>query len=363
VPRIVAVETFPVDVPLTKPFMMSNVRITASPNVLVRVRSDDGNVGWGEGVSALPVTGESQGRILATVEDLKDRVIGRDALDRSGAWLALQEHVKGNRTGIGAIDIALHDLAGRILGVPVSTLIGGRGFESTPVIALFGSGDPEADLAAYDARYEAGHRWFKLKVGISSPEREARTLAMISERQHEGVVLAADANGAWDEHTAGSFIRRIADLPVRFFEQPVDDRGAMMRLARSSPVALCADEHADSLETVMSYSGSGLAGVSLKLVKLGGISGVMRGAAICRAAGMAINLAGKIAETSIAAAANLHCAAAINELRYGCSPGNQVISRDVTTAPLTVVDGSMRIPDGPGLGVEVDEDLVRSMAP
>jgi muconate cycloisomerase len=155
----------------------------------------------------------------------------------------------------------------------------------------------------------------------------------------------------------------IADLPIRFFEQPVDDRGAMMRLARSSPVALCADEHADALETIMSYSGSGLAGVSLKLVKLGGISGVMRGAAICRAAGMAINLAGKIAETSIAAAANLHCAAAINELRYGCSPGNQVISRDVTAEPLKVEDGSMLIPDGPGLGIEVDEDLVRSMAP
>jgi len=362
-PRIVAVDAFPVDVPLTRPFMMSNVRMTASPNVLVRVRSDDGTVGWGEGVSAPPVTGESQARILATVEDLKHRIIGRDALDRSGAWLALQEHVKGNRTGIGAIDIALHDLAGRILGVPVSTLIGGRGFESIPVIALFGSGDPDADLASYEEKYAAGYRWFKLKVGISTPERESHTLAIIAERHDEDVVLAADANGAWDEHTAHMFIRRIADLPIRFFEQPVDDRGAMMRLARSSPVALCADEHADALETIMSYSGSGLAGVSLKLVKLGGISGVMRGAAICRAAGMAINLAGKIAETSIAAAANLHCAAAINELRYGCSPGNQVISRDVTAEPLKVEDGSMLIPDGPGLGIEVDEDLVRSMAP
>jgi L-alanine-DL-glutamate epimerase-like enolase superfamily enzyme len=362
-PRIVAVDTFPVNVPLIRPFMMSNVRMTTSPNVLVRVRSDDGTIGWGEGVSALPVTGESQARILATVEDLKHRIIGRDALDRSGAWLALQEHVKSNRTGIGAIDIALHDLAGRILGVPVSTLIGGRGFESTPVIALFGSGDPEADLTSYEEKYAAGYRWFKLKVGISTPERESRTLAIIAERPYEDIVLAADANGAWDEHTARMFIRRIADLPIRFFEQPVDDRGAMMRLARSSPVALCADEHADALETIMSYSGSGLAGVSLKLVKLGGISGVMRGAAICRAAGMAINLAGKIAETSIAAAANLHCAAAINELRYGCSPGNQVISRDVTAEPLKVGGGSMLIPDGPGLGIEVDEDLVRSMAP
>lgn len=361
--RIVAVESFPVDVPLTKPFMMSNVRMTASPNVLVKVTDDEGRSGWGEGVSSLPVTGESQGRILATVETLKDRLIGRDPLDRTGAWLALQRHVKGNRTGIGALDIALHDLAGRILGVPVATLIGGRALDRTPVIALFGSGDPAADLELYLARYEEGYRWFKLKVGISSPDVEAETLARVAAVGHDDVVLAADANGAWDEYTAAAFIRRIADLPVRFFEQPVDDRGALMRLVRSSPVALCADEHADSLDAVLGYVGTGLAGVSLKLVKLGGISGVMRGAAICRASGMAINLAGKIAETSIAAAANLHCAAAIGELDYGCSPANQLIARDVTAAPLTVESGSMRIPDGPGLGVEVDEELVRSMAP
>lgn len=361
--RIISVEAFPVDVPLKKPFLMSNVRIDASPNVLVKVTTDDGHVGWGEGVSSLPVTGESQGRILATIEALKQRVIGRDPLDRTGAWFALQEHVKGNRTGIGAIDIALHDLSGRILGVPVATLIGGRGVGRTPVIALLGSGDPYADLETYEARYADGYRWFKLKVGITSPTTEAETLARIAAVGHSDIVLAADANGAWDEHTAAVFLRRIADLPIRFFEQPVDDRGALLRLVRSSPVGLCADEHADSLDAVLGYVGTGLAGVSLKLVKLGGISGVMRGAAICRSSGMAVNLAGKIAETSIAAAANLHCAAAVGETRFGCSPANQLIARDVTSDPLTVVSGQMTVPDGPGLGVEVDEELVRSMVP
>jgi len=80
----------------------------------------------------------------------------------------------------------------------------------------------------------------------------------------------------------------------------------------------------------------------------------MRASALCDAFGLSINLAGKIAESSVATAANLHCAAAIQALDFGCSPGNQGISSDVTSSPIAVVDGSYSIPDGPGLGIDVD---------
>lgn len=359
--RIVAVEAFPVRVPLAAPVTMSNAVVTASRNVLVRVSTDDGHSGWGEGVEAPAMTGETQETILAGVDVLRGVLVGRDPRRRDELWRAMDATVAGHRTAIGALDIALHDLAGRIAEVPVAELLGGPRSARIPVLTLFGSGDTAADLETFRTRYASGHRWFKLKLGIGEPAAEAATLRAVTS-QAADVVICADANAGWDEATARRFVDLVADLPVRFLEQPVADRAALVRLADTSPVPICADENADSLEAVAGFGPTAVAGVSLKLIKLGGITGVMRGAATCDALGLAINLAGKVAETSIAAAANVHCAAAIGLVDYGCSPANQGITSDVTETPLEVVDGHAAVPAGPGLGIEVDEDHVRAMA-
>jgi L-alanine-DL-glutamate epimerase-like enolase superfamily enzyme len=176
------------------------------------------------------------------------------------------------------------------------------------------------------------------------------------------VMLCADANAAWSEHQAARFLERLRDIDVRFVEQPTRRRDALVRLAGHSPVALCADESANSLDDVLSFGGTAVGGVSLKLIKLGGITGVMRGAALCEQLGLQVNLAGKIAESAISAAANLHCAAAMAETSYGCSPSNHVLARDVCAAPPRIVDGAFTVPHAPGLGIEVDEDMVGALA-
>ena len=109
-----------------------------------------------------------------------------------------------------------------------------------------------------------------------------------------------------------------------------------------------------SFSDILAFGHSGVAGVSLKLVKLGGITGVMRGAAICESVGLAINLSGKIAESSVAAVANVHCAAAMKAIDFGCSPANQGLSEDVTSNPLRIEEGTFPVPTAPGLGIEPD---------
>ena len=128
----------------------------------------------------------------------------------------------------------------------------------------------------------------------------------------------------------------------------------MIRIARSSPIPVCADQSVHSFADILAFGHSGVAGVSLKLVKLGGITGVMRGAAICESVGLAVNLSGKIAESSVAAVANVHCAAAMKAIDFGCSPANQGLSEDVTSSPLRIEDGSFPVPTAPGLGIEPD---------
>jgi L-alanine-DL-glutamate epimerase-like enolase superfamily enzyme len=98
------------------------------------------------------------------------------------------------------------------------------------------------------------------------------------------------------------------------------------------------------------------------LIKHAGITGVMRGAALCDQVGLEINLAGKIAETAVSAAANIHAAAAMSATGFGCSPANQTVATDVCDDPPRVVDGAYAVPTGPGLGIEVDEERVRALA-
>ncbi len=358
--RIRSMDVYPIRLTLKDPIPMASGIIRGTGNVLVRLRSDDGIVGWGEGVEAPALTGHTQSDIVDDLESLRDSIVGSDASRITELWSRLRARRPDASTALGAVDIAVHDLMGKALGVPVHALLGGATRGSIPALTLVGSGSEQADAEKLVERREAGHTWFKIKLGMGSREIEWRTLARAIELAGETGVVCGDANEAWETAGAIAFLSGIDGLPVRFVEQPVprDDPAVLLRVAAESPVPICADESAGSLAAVLEFAGSSLGGVSLKLIKHGGITGVMRGAAICSEGGLAVNLAGKVIESSISAAANLHCAAAMDAVDYGCSPANQGVRQDVTQDPLVVSEGSFTVPTGAGLGVEVDEDLV-----
>ena len=354
--KISSVDTFPVRVPLAKPIVMSHITIHQSDNVLVRVTTDDGLEGWGEGVEATDLTGETQQSIAAALEFLGPALVGEDPLRRTALWWAMGKRIYGNETAIGAIDMALYDIAGKALGVPVAQLLGGIVRDRVPALTLVGSGKTDADIAAARTKYDAGYRWFKVKLGIGDQADELRTMQGIRSELPPDAVIAGDANQGWSEPEAMRFLRGLDGLDIRYIEQPIaqGDKAAMLRIAHGSPVPICADQSVHTLDDILSFGRTGVAGVAMKLVKLGGITGIMRGAALCESLGLAVNLSGKIAESSVAASANVHCAAAMRAIDFGCSPGNQGLSGDVTRTPLAIEDGHYAVPTAPGLGVEVD---------
>ncbi|MPZ52605.1 MAG: hypothetical protein GEU79_07715 [Acidimicrobiia bacterium] len=361
--KITQIDAYPIVVPLVTPVVMANQIADRSQNVLVRIRTDEGLVGWGEGVAAPEVTGETQGEIVDAIDVVGEMLMGADPLRHSTLWRAMRRWTPSS-TAVGAIDIALHDLAGKALGVPIAELIGGRHRDRIPALRLVGSGRPEQDLAVLASLQEEGFSWFKLKLALNDIETEAKTLREAVELAGDSGVICGDANEGWDDETALRMLKGLEGSGVRFIEQPVsrDDPEALADLASLSPIPLCADESARTLEDVKVMASMGMGGVSLKLIKHGGITGVMRGARICGDRGLAINLAGKVAETSIAATANLHCAAAMTANYYGCSPANLGLVSDVVSEAPRLVDGDFIVPDGPGLGIEVDENLVKEMS-
>ena len=173
--HIAALEAIPVRVRLATPIHMASGTIDHTDNVLLRIMSDEELIGWGEGVEAPAVTGETQADILAGIEKTCPHLIGLDPMERSAIWQLLAD-LGCSTTTVAAIDIALHDLCGKALDVPAHQLLGGAGRRQIPALNLLGTGDPDADISHLERRLSAGFTEFKVKLALGEPDAEVETL-------------------------------------------------------------------------------------------------------------------------------------------------------------------------------------------
>ena len=177
--KIKAIEPIAVSLPMKKPVQMAGETVARADNIFVRIEADDGTVGWGEAASAPTMTGETVASMMAAVAHMTPVLLKRAADDFAGASAAMAASMYGNGGAKAAIDIALHDLVGRATGRPLHALFGAKKRSRMPVLAVVGSDDAAADLREAQARYAAGYRAFKIKVGLASPEADAERTRIV----------------------------------------------------------------------------------------------------------------------------------------------------------------------------------------
>jgi muconate cycloisomerase len=343
---------------------MSGETVTRADNVLVRIESDDGFVGWGEAASAPTMTGETVASMMAAIGHMAPTLLKRPADDFAGASEAMDAQMYANSAAKAAVEIALHDLVGRATGQPLYALLGAKQRSRMAVLAVVGSTDAAADLREAQARWAAGYRAFKIKVGLGSPAADAeRTRAICQALAEAGdCLVSADANQGWNVEDALHYVRGIADSGLDFFEQPVHahDLAAMARIAAETRVPIGADEGIHSRDDIERHHARRAAqGVSLKAIKLGGLRAVLDACRLCDRLGMNVNISCKTGESSVASAAAVHLAAAAPEIAWGLTVTSQGLAEDVAVEPLRVENGHVEVPERPGLGIEVDERRVR----
>jgi muconate cycloisomerase len=359
--RIISIEAIPVRLPMRRPMKMAGVVIAAAENLLVRIESDTGLVGWGEAASAPTMTGELLGGMAAAVRYLAPALIGQPCDDLAAMETQMNRALHGNASGKAAIDMALHDLLGKTLGQPVHALLGPQHRSRVPVLWMLGTGQLDSDLAEARERQADGCVAFKIKVGAADPLSDAARTRAICALLGGRALVCADANQGWTYAQAAAYLAALDGAPLDFLEQPLagDDLDGMRKLAASTTVALGCDEGVHSLADLRRHHEQrAAAGCSLKLIKLGGLQAVYRAALLCQQLGLQVNLACKVAESSIAGAAVLHLAAALPTLDWGLSLSSQYLADEVVRWPLQVVAGHVGVPTGPGLGIEVDEAQV-----
>jgi len=363
--RIKAIEPIAVSLPMTKPVKMAGETVARADNVLLRVESDDGVVGWGEAASAPTMTGETIASMMAAVGHMAPGLLKRPADDIAGAAAAMDAQMYGNSGAKAAIEIALHDLVGRATGRPLHALLGAKQRDRIAVLAVIGSADAAADLREAQQRRSAGYVIYKIKVGIGSPEADAERTQLICRALGKDCLVSADANQGWNVEEALSYVRAVADSGLGFFEQPVHahDLAGMARVAAASRVLIGADEGIHSRDDIQRHHERKAAhGVSLKAIKLGGLCPVLDASRLCDRLGMKVNISCKTGETSIATAAALHLAAVIPSIAWGLTVTSPGLAEDVVIDPLRIEDGHAAVLDRPGLGIEVDERRVRRWA-
>jgi muconate cycloisomerase len=354
------VDAIPVALPLKTPMKMSAETITAAQNLLVRMEAADGTIGWGEAASAPTMTGDTHGGLVAAVRDhLAPMLIGKNAHDWRALRPALHRALLGNSGAHSAIETAVLDLIGRATGQRLIDLVARARRNAVKPMWLLGNETAEQDVAEARRKQHEGFGFFKLKIGVKPLAKEIAAAFAVREAL-PNTPLCADANCGLTLATARSYAEKTKKARLMFVEQPMayDDVEGLRKLARGTRVPIGVDEAIHSLSDIVTNAKAGAGGVSLKLIKLGGITAAIDAGKLCQKLGLSVNIAAKIAESSISSAAALHLACAVPKADWGVSLTHFYLAEDIVRRPLPLANGLVALPDGPGLGIEVDEAAV-----
>ena len=367
--RVRAVTSWIVEAPTRRKHKLSNTSISYQGYVFVRVTMENGVEGFGEAstLGGPRWAEESVEAIKANIDTyLAPALIGKPACLLEAAAGEMAKAAKRNNAAKSALDMALLDATGKTLGVSAHVLLGGARRRSFSAIWALASGDAGQEVEEAQGMIEKG--WFnrfKIKLGFADPATDLDRLAALQKTLPAGTDIIADVNQGWSEADFIRYIPRLADLGVSLIEQPLPggQMAAMARISARSPVPIMMDEGVFTTEEALDGCTRGAGSVlSLKLCKHGGVHQLKQVAAVAQAAGVQL-YGGCLLESSVGAAAHLHAFATLPDLHWGTEHfGPKILIEDLCRNGLRYENFEVHLPDGPGLGVTPDLDLIEKYA-
>jgi len=335
-------------------------------NVIVRLNSESGETGYGEGVPRDYITGETPESALESLDRFLPTVAGRsfantDELIQALTTLGTSEEGTTHPTAVCAFELAALDLAGRFWDIPVGKLLGLPASSSPLSYNLVIPYFEDASLfLLLDQAVEFGFRQVKIKVTADDPAGRVRT---IRERLGDDVELRVDTNCAWDRSNAPGFMRELANLGVVSVEQPLaSDDIEGNRILRGPGLPLVTlDESVRSVADIDRIAALGAADViNIRISKCGGLIHSLSMIEAAERHGLMVQMGAHVGESCILSAAGVTLAAGYPAFRWleGCF-GTHLLTRDLTRQEYQFSAGGLFTPPvGAGLGVTIDEDRI-----
>lgn len=373
--KITTIETYQLRCPLGEPFGWSQGWIDHRTTGIVKIMTDAGIVGWGEGCTgpAAAVIGEIFAPLL----------LGADPLNRNGLWQTMFTTLYNANQAVGfggsamsAIDTALWDIAGKVADQPIAALLGGAIRNKVAVYAtgLYYTKNelPTKLLAEAKGYVDAGFQGMKTKVGGLPIAEDVKRVAALRRAIGDAIYLMVDANEGYNAATAIQIGRQLTDLNLHWFEEPVNaqDLAGYVQVKAALPLALAGGEALRTRYEFAPFLTSHAFDIAQPdVVNVGGISELRTVAMTANTLGIQVNphVWGSpimIAATLQVAATLPPCPPARNPQPFAQEPTMEfdrtpsAIRETLCRVPFNQVDGFIAVPQGPGLGIEVDEQAL-----
>jgi len=365
--KITSIEAIPLEAPIDRVYHRARqtARIDARRCILVRITTDDGLVGFGEGMT--PITPLPAKQIIDEI--LAPFLINKDPLDHVPLWETLYSinssrgYTRGYQMiAISAVDIALWDLKGRILDQPVYKLLGGACHRELEVYAtgIMTDSDSSEALEMTEGYLEEGIKGLKFRIGVDE-KRDVEVLQALRKKFGDTIRIMVDANGGYDPVAAIRMGRRLEDHGVFFFEEPVmaEDLNGLAQVKNALSIYVAAGESEYTKYGFLDmFEKRALSICQPDVSRAGGITECFRIATMAQA--FNIKYAPHCFGGIVNLAASAHLATAIpNFVIFELDRFPNPLREELTMENLPLEEGYLKVTDSPGLGVNLDEDRIK----
>lgn len=359
--KIKKISTIVVDIPLTRPHVMSLMTVKEVNYLFVRIEGDNGIEGWGETTFlGGPTWSEEsvEGAAAVVNKYVGPYLVGKDFTQIEDIRHFMEKLVRGNHFALAAVELALWDLLGKTRGLPVYDLLGGKCRDKVPMSWSLAAGSIDADLKEAEEMTAKGNFIFKFKTGLKSVDEDAERIKCVREAL-PNAWLRVDANQGWNKAQALRACTLFEPYNLDFIEQPVpkSEIDALEYINKHSNVPIMADESLESIQAATQLVKRDAVGVfGIKLCKAGGLLGGKRLAAIAEGAGFPCYV-GSMFETPLCNAAHLHFCCSTPQVNLGCELFGPMLLADQVTKEMTGFENGYVLLDcdKPGFGITMDE--------
>lgn len=368
--KITKVEIIPVNVPSHKVLTLSRYGRLGEGKpyefILTKVYTDEGVTGVGECPPLPPLSPESQSVIASMIKNwIAPQILGLDPFDLETIWEKMDYVAPTYPMSKAAVDIALWDIMGKSLGIPVYRLLGGSTVNKIPIVALIGIRSPQEVAAEAAKLVEEGYKGIRLKIG---PDRDVECVRAIREAVGDDVTLRVDCNQGYSAPRAIRIIKAMEKFDVELVEQPTIwwDFNSLATVAKSVDTPIMPHESLYQMSDVKTLIEMGAVGVlGLKTYRPGGgITSARRILEMARVLNIPCLMHDDL-ELGVSLAASTHIITAFQRvITHKCELSGfpEWIAEDVVTTPMKIGAGFAEVPKGSGLGVELDSSKIDKYA-
>lgn len=351
--KITAIEAWQVEMRLAVPYTIAYETVHTTQNVFLRIETNKGFTGFGCAAPDLQITGETAKSVLQFANNILPAIKGADPLRSAYILHGLRQHLQTQPSAMAMLDMALHDILGKLAGLPLYKLLGGFR-ERIKTSITIGILPLEDTITKAKEFVEQGFKSLKIKGG-ADVEADIEKILKAREVVGKNIELRFDANQGYSVENTIKFVEKTRPAQLELIEQPTPrtELDQLGQVTSGVHIPVMADESLMNLRDAFRLARSDLVDmVNVKLMKVGGISEALQINAVARSAGLEV-MVGCMDEAALAIAAGLHFALARPNVLYADLDGHLDLIDDPSSAAVTIKNGYLYPTDKPGLGFDL----------